>query len=107
MQKAILIIQRATTIAALVIFGAALIIGMKGPGGIELHGEPFDHSGPATLDRIEFPNCVAPEEFDGIPATSVIVNDWGVAREIPFAQAWNRNTDDTTINNVRVLGSCT
>ena len=106
MRTTIRIIQRATSLVALTALGAALIVGMKGPGGIELNGEPFDHSGPATLDRIEFPNCVTPDAFEGIPATSVIVTDRGVAREIPFAQAWKRNTDDTTINNVRVLGAC-
>lgn len=102
------VVVRTITLVVVITYALALFVGAMGPGGVRQDvGWPHDRTGPVTLDRIEFPNCVTPDVFKGIPATSVIVTDRGVAREIPFAQAWNRNNDETTINNVRVLGSCT
>lgn len=105
---AVTIVRFLTTTAAFAILVGALFVGAMGPGGVDLpHGEPYDHSGPATLDRTEFPHCVNPADFKGwMPATSVIVTDRGVAREVPFGSAWDRNHDATTINDVRVIGSC-
>lgn len=106
-RNAVTIIRFATSVALFATFAFALFVGAKGPGGVEQQvGWPHDRTGPATLDRLDFPHCVTPDQFEGIPATSVIVTDRGVAREVPFASAWNRNNDATTINNVRVLGSC-
>lgn len=107
-RTAVSIIRFVTTTVAFAILVGALFVGAKGPGGIEQQvGWPHDRTGPTALDRLEFPHCVTPDAFEGIPATSVIVTDRGVAREVPWAKAWKWNTDETTINNVRVLGSCT
>lgn len=106
-RKTFRILLRIIALTVVATYALALYVGAKGPGGVEAgFGWPPDRTGPATLDRIEFPHCVTPETFEGIPATSVIVNDRGVAREIPWAQAWKRNNNKTTIDNVRVIGSC-
>lgn len=106
--RVVLLILRAITLTVVATYALALFVGMKGPGGVQAEfGWPADTYGPATLDRLEFPHCVTPDAFEGIPATAVIVTDRGRAREVPWAHAWHRNNDATTVNNVRVLGSCT
>lgn len=100
-------LTKVASMSALTAYAFIVLVGLIGPGGVEQQvGWPHDRNGPVALDRSEFPHCVEPDAFEGIPATAVIVTDRGVAREVPWASAWKRNNDGTTVNNVRVLGSC-
>lgn len=106
-RTALRIVTRATTLVAVAVFGLSLIVGMKGPGGVEFEvGFPAQSGPRATLDRLDYPHCEDPATFVGIPATSLVVTDRNQVREIPFASAWKRNNDATTINNAPVIGSC-
>jgi hypothetical protein len=98
----------ATTWAALTLYGGLLLIGASGPGGVEFEAQP-PPARPAPsqvpLDRLAFPHCTT-ESSDQLWSTVVVVNDWGIAHEVPFARAWRINHDEVTHNNVPVIGFC-
>jgi hypothetical protein len=101
------LVTRATTLVAAAAYGAALIVGMQGPGGVQaLGGFPAQQP---TLDLFAHPECDRPDSWDPkqIP-THVMIHDGrtGEVRKMDYTQAYLDNVDDNPANNRILLGFC-
>lgn len=101
------IVTRATTLVAAATYGAALIVGMQGPGGVQ-GGIGIPATQPA-LDTLANPECSHPDRWTGKaePAKAMILDGrLGTLRKVDYLATYYANVDDDPTNNRIVVGWC-